>query len=275
MHTLLIKVQHTIMDDKVDELIAHLTDGLEMAHEQIATRKTNNLSIRELISAFSVLLDILALQKDFAGYFKTLPNEAESLLRNEPVPIDQQHEIYERLKDKLLSVNNHVHEISPRKNVFAKYLSAHRPFFEAYITLWSQLITSKISPSVVVLERMAYGVLNLLNLMVEQQLVHQAIYRLTEQDEALIVRYNQNRIMRIDEALMEGSVTGETIIQHPNNQRIPCLKCGSYAALKGYTEHGTSSPYFIAYGFQCTQCGMELFDQKDLLLAGIKPVYEI
>jgi hypothetical protein len=76
MHTLLIKVQQKIMDDKVDELIAHLTDGLEMAHRQIATRKTNNLSIRELISAFSILLDILALQKDFAGCFKHLPKEA-------------------------------------------------------------------------------------------------------------------------------------------------------------------------------------------------------
>jgi hypothetical protein len=275
MHILLIKVQQKIMDDKVDELIAHLTDGLEMTHLQIATRNTNNLSIRELISAFSILLDILALQKDFAGCFKQLPLEAISLLQDEPIGIEQQHEVYELLKDKLLNINNHVHETNHRKDVFAKYLSVNRPFFEAYITLWNQLMINKLTPSVSVLERMAYGVLNLLNLLVEHNLIHQALYPLTEQDEELITRYNQNRVLRIDEALMEGSVDGELVMNDPNNQRIPCLKCGSYGALKGYTENGLDGQYFIAYGYQCNQCGMELFDQKDLLLAGIKPIYAV
>lgn len=275
MHILLVKVQQKILDDKVDELIAHLTDGLELAHLQIAARHTTNQPIRDLISAFSIMLDIMALQKDFAGCFKKLPTEAKKLLADESIPIDQLHEVYELLKDKLLDINNHVHETDHRVQVFTNHFAIKRPFFEAYFVLWHQLMINKLAPSPGVLERMAYGVLNLLDLMVEQRLAHDAVYRPTEEDIELVVRYNQNRIMRIDEALMDSNVDAVRPKLDPNNHRIPCLKCSSYGALKGYKETTADGPHFIAYGFQCNQCGMELFDQKDLLLAGIKPIYTI
>lgn len=275
MHILLVKVQQKIMDERVEELIDRLTTGLEIAHLQITAGKTSAIPIQELVRAFELMLEIITLQKDFASYFKKLPHEAGLLLNGHDIPVDEQYAIYEHLKETMLNEDNFYNDTDQYLSVFNKHLSLKRPFFESYITLWQQLCVNELDPSPRILERLAYGTLNLLELMVDERLLHKAIYPLTEDDEKLLLRYNQNRVLHIDEVLMEGNFDADITTIDPNSRRIPCIKCGCYTALHGYTEMVAERKQFIATGFQCTQCGMELFDQKDLLLAGVKPIYYI
>lgn len=275
MHILLVKVQQKIMDDKVDELIDHLGAGLELANLQLTAGRATSMPVKHLVKAFGLMLEIIALQKDFPAYFKELPKEAELLLEGNDLPADKHFTVYERLKEILLDTTNHCDGSGKYIGAFNHHFSLKRPFFEAYIILWQKLCVNELDPSPRILERLAYGTLNLLDLLVEERLLHKAIYPLTADDENLLVRYNQNRVLRIDEMLMEGSFVADTTVLDHNSRRIPCLKCGSYNMLRGYTDERENIKQFVATGYQCTQCGMELFDQKDILLAGIKPVYSL
>jgi len=275
MHILLVKVQQTILDEKVDDLINHLTDGLEGAHLQIETKSHGTAAARCLCTAMNLMLDIAALQTDFEGYFRSFPQEAKSLMETESLPTDDHHHIYELLKTSLLNDKNHLHNPDKALATFAAHFPLKRAFLEPYFLLWQKVRDSKLPPSVSVVERLAYGVLNLLETLVAQGLLHEAVYRPTTEDAELLQRYNQNRIVSIDEALMEGNYDAENDAHNQAHRRIPCIKCGSYGPLNGYLEEQPSGARFIAYGFACNNCGMELFDQKDLLLAGIKPIYEI
>lgn len=275
MHILLVKVQQKILDDKVDELIARLGAGMELAHLQIAAGKVSIIPVQDLVRAFGLMMEVLAIQKDFAGFFKKFPPQAEALLNGEEISIDDHYIVYEHLKEAMLADGNLNDDIEQQLKVFNTHFSAKRPFFEPYMILWQQLLINELDPSPRILERLAYGTLNLLELLVEERLLHKAIYPLTADDEKLLLQFNQNRVLRIDEMLMDGSYNADMATIDPNSRRIPCIKCGSYNVLRGYTETIMNTQHFVATGFQCTQCGMELFDQKDLLLAGIKPIYAI
>ncbi len=275
MHILLVKVQHKILDEKVDNLIFHLNEGLESTHRQLANNYEGTAAAQHLCSAIGGLLGVLALQKDFQGCFRHFPREAKDLALGKELPADEHHHLYELLKATLLNEKNHISSPEHTLAVFAKHFALKRPFFEPYFQLWLKVAESKLSPSARVLERLAYGTLNLVEMMVDQGLLHDAVYRASEMDTELLLRYNQNRVMSIDEALMEGNFDVDNTKLDLTNKRIPCIKCGSYAPLHGYEEIEPGSKHYIAYGFNCNHCGMELFDQKDLLLAGIKPIYEI
>ncbi len=275
MHVLLVKVQQKILDDKVDELIACLSTGLEVAHLQIGAGHASSLPVNNLVRAFSLMLEIMAVQKDFGSFFNSFPHQAEQLLNGEEIPIDDHHTVYEQLKETLLAEDNLCDDVEKHLGVFNANFPLKRPFFEAYFVLWQQLCINELDPSVRILERLAYGTLNFIDFLVEEHLLHKAIYPFTEEDEKLLIRYNQNRVLRIDEVLMEGNFDADETVIDPNSRRIPCIKCGNYGPLKGYTEKQLMGSQFLAYGFQCNHCGMELFDQKDLLLAGIKPIYAI
>lgn len=275
MHILLVKVQQTILDEKVDDLITHLTDGLEGAHLQIKIKSHGTAAARYLCTAMNLMLDIAALQTNFEGYFRNFPQEAKLLMQTDSLPTDEHHHIYELLKSSLLNDKNHLHSPEKALATFAAHYPLKRAFFEPYFILWQKVRDSKLPPSVKVVERLAYGVLNLLETLVSQGLLHEAIYRPTTEDTALLQHYNQNRIVSIDEALMEGNYDADKDAHNHEHRRIPCIKCGSYSPLNGYLEEQPGGARFIAYGFACNNCGLELFDQKDLLLAGIKPIYEI
>ncbi|CAN5394945.1 hypothetical protein BH09BAC1_BH09BAC1_30410 [soil metagenome] len=274
MHTLLVKVQQKILDEKVDELIFHLTEGLEGAHRQIENNFKGMAAAQHLCSAMGGLLDIASLQKDFSGYFRHFPREATTLLNGKDISVNEHHKVYEILKATLLNDKNQLNNTEHCLKVFAKEFAVNRAFFEAYFHLWEQVKDSKLAPSSRVIERLAYGVLNLLELLVEKGLLHHAVYRPKEKDSQLLQRYNQNRVISIDEALMDGQFESNDFL-NDDNRKVPCIKCGSYAPLLGYEQEEPEGKRFIAYSFCCNHCGLELFDQKDLLLAGIKPIYEI
>lgn len=275
MHILLVKVQQKILDDKVDELIICLTDGMYVSHLQIAANKVTALPVKNLVKAIALMLEIVAIQKDFTSVFKSMPLEATQLIAGIELPTDDHFAVYKQLKDSLLADGNLCDDVEVHLEIFRKNFPVKRPFFESYFRLWQQMQINKFDPSPRTLERLAYGTLNLLEHLVEQKLLHSAIYHLTDEDENLLLRYNQNRVLRIDELLMEGNLDAEHVTANNTSRRLPCMKCGSYNMLQGYNDGTQNHKQFVAIGYQCNQCGMELFDQKDLLLAGIKPIYAI
>jgi hypothetical protein len=272
MHILLTKVQQKILDDKIDHLIAHLSNGLASMHIHLSANQSSKQIAEKLADGYDLLLEIVAIQKDFPAYFHSFPPEAEQLTQGAELATSEQHQIYELLKTHLLETENQHTDYPHSLIMFRQHYPGRRPLMEPYLNLKQQIQLGEAKPTPLQLERLGYGLLTLLQLMVEDGLLHEAVYRPMPQDQEMLLRYNQNRVMSIDEALMTNPKT-ESIETSSGTERIPCIRCGSYNHLLGYKSEQDGETYFIAYGYKCSHCGFELFDQKDLLLAGIKPAH--
>ncbi len=261
------------MDEKVEVLIIALDNGLASLHIHLDLKQSSTHTAQTIARAYDILLEIIAVQKDFPACFRNFPHRAALLAQGAEIPTDEQHQVYEWLKECLLGTDNRHHGSEYALVLFRNGFPANRALLEPYLLLKQDIGESDVPLSAPTLERLAYGLLTLLKFAVDEGFLHPSVYRLKPLDNELILRYNQNRVMRIDEALMANGTKMDNAVASSAAQRIPCIRCGSYGPLLGYKESQQDKFYFVAYGFTCAHCGFDLFDQKDLMLAGLNSVF--
>lgn len=108
-------------------------------------------------------------------------------------------------------------------------------------------------------------------------------YKLTDADNIFLEEYDKDRIERVQKALIDSrekakSLSARTvsICEDWQVMGVDCPACGNEGALYGDTEETYNDPdsepslHFIGDSFECSECGLELLDSKELELAGIE-----
>lgn len=137
-------------------------------------------------------------------------------------------------------------------------------------------------------ERIAYLAISLYKLLKEES-VFSFNYNFTKEDDGFITTYDSDRIIKVEKVLKMARENAKkldysnyTYSPHDEWQsyETDCPCCGSNALLFGDTEEDFDSEYgepyltFIAYSFECSECGLVLDDFFELELAGMEAAYD-
>lgn len=141
------------------------------------------------------------------------------------------------------------------------------------------------------LERIAYAALQLSNFLNEEDVLASRSYDNKKKDKEFLATYAKERVERVERKI-EAAKKQSKEIKHPivppsaegwESYVIECPICSCSGILEGDTEtsgEGFSVDYedygltFLAEGFKCEPCGLELTDTEELKLAGIETVYD-
>ena len=270
----------------------YLKIGVERFHNTISQNyESFQPALGNLSISIELMLKTLIAEKAFSFLYTNLPLELQVKLNYQT-----SSKINKPEEQGLSQFIFNTQPIDKCVSIFYTLYPEHKIKFKPYFNLFSTIRNISVHGSFPSFQkydlvRIMYLAMNLTEILIQEKIYSFRYYKLTKEDERFLKNYNQERINRVKKEIESAKNKSRKIEQSWGFMfgmddwelyNTSCPICTCEGTLTGSSEYGYEEDEmggsewldFNADSFKCEECGLELLDSEELLLAGMETVYD-
>ncbi|MDO8747801.1 MAG: hypothetical protein Q7J72_01645 [Candidatus Omnitrophota bacterium] len=283
-----------LQNELKNSAVSYLKAGLEIFHK---TNKAGSWSSQPALGnlgiAVELMLKAFIVKNNPLLLFKGLPIELQVLFT---CPDSLPRDFNWRLFDiDLRSFKYETKELNECISAFYVLLPEHKQELNPYMQLLSRYRNASVHSALpsfqaYEIQRVAFLSLRLLSILQSRKIISEYAHITTKDDKYFLSAFKLDRIDRVKKKIDDAKEKSKRIpagqaslsVDGWENYVTQCPICESDGMLSGYTDihvEGSAEDVdlsldFLADGFICEECGLELNDTEELRLAGIELYYD-